>query len=118
MPLRRLFGVGKVVPMQRTEDDQAKVNQAVSSLILYHFERCPFCVMTRRAIQRLHLPIEERDILKEPLYRQELLEGGGRTTVPCLRIEQASGVHWMYESRDIIAYLEERFGESRHRMQV
>lgn len=118
MPLRRLFGGGKVVPIQRDEADQAWVNKAASGLSLYHFERCPFCVMTRREIQRLNLPIEERDILKEPEFRQQLLEGGGRTTVPCLRIESDTGVHWMYESRDIIAYLEERFGEHPRRVQA
>jgi glutathione S-transferase len=41
-----------------------------------------------------------RDIL-----RRELVEGGGRATVPCLRIERDGEVHWLYESRDIIDYL-------------
>ncbi|MDF3852182.1 hypothetical protein [Achromobacter denitrificans] len=29
--------------------------------------------------------------------------------MPCLRIEEAGGTRWMYESSDIIAYLEQRF---------
>jgi len=34
------------------------------------------------------------------------MQGGGKTQVPCLRIEQAGGeVEWMYESDDIIRYL-------------
>lgn len=37
---------------------------------------------------------------------QALMQGGGKTQVPCLRIEQADGsVEWMYESDDIIRYL-------------
>lgn len=37
---------------------------------------------------------------------QALMQGGGKTQVPCLRIEQADGgVEWMYESNDIIQYL-------------
>jgi len=33
------------------------------------------------------------------------LEGGGRPTVPCLRILKEDGVFWLYESEDIIEYL-------------
>jgi len=37
---------------------------------------------------------------------QALIQGGGKTQVPCLRIEQSDGsVEWMYESNDIIRYL-------------
>lgn len=39
-------------------------------------------------------------------HAQALMQGGGKTQVPCLRIEQADGgVEWMYESDDIIQYL-------------
>ena len=34
---------------------------------------------------------------------------GGKVKVPCLRIEEAGGTRWMYESNDIIAYLEQRY---------
>ena len=36
---------------------------------------------------------------------RELLQGGGKSTVPCLRIERGIEVSWMYESMDIIDYL-------------
>lgn len=37
---------------------------------------------------------------------QTLMQGGGKTQVPCLRVEQVDGrVEWMYESNDIIQYL-------------
>ncbi len=76
-------------------------------LALYYFPYCPFCVMVDRAIQRLGLDIERRNIRQDRVYAGELLEGGGRTTVPCLRIETPDGeVRWLYESRDIIAWLE------------
>jgi hypothetical protein len=39
-----------------------------------------------------------------------LLEGGGQVKVPCLRITNADGnVEWMYESDDIISYLQKNF---------
>ena len=50
-----------------------------------------------------------KDILENPEFREELIEGGGRKTVPCLRIETPEGIQWMYESLDIIDYLESVF---------
>jgi len=39
-------------------------------------------------------------------HRDNLIDGGGKSQVPCLRIESEDGaVQWMYESRDIINYL-------------
>ncbi len=76
-------------------------------LALYHFQGCPYCQRVRDAIDRLGLEIGRRDIQLDPSYREELFAATGRTTVPCLRIEDASGsVQWMHESSDIISYLE------------
>ena len=80
-----------------------------TGLSLYQYNYCPFCIITRRAIKRLGLNIEIRDTLKEPKYRKELIAEGGMSQVPCLRIENNCSVEWMYESRDIIKYLEDRF---------
>jgi glutaredoxin len=93
---------------QRTESDQEKINEEVKSLKLYQFYACPFCIKTRRAIKRLNLPIETRNA-QSGQYRAELLAGGGEVKVPCLKIESEEGVQWMYESTDIIQYLEKRF---------
>lgn len=39
-------------------------------------------------------------------HHSALSAGGGKTQVPCLRIESDDGkVEWMYESDDIIRYL-------------
>ena len=38
-------------------------------------------------------------------YQSELVAGGGKGQVPCLRIEKEDGqIQWMYESNDIIKY--------------
>jgi hypothetical protein len=51
-----------------------------------------------------------RDALREESSREELLTGGGKIKVPCLRIADTEGnTTWMYESSDIITYLQERF---------
>lgn len=78
-------------------------------LALYQFHACPFCVKTRRTLHRLNVPVALRDAKNDPVHRQALQEGGGRVKVPCLRIEEAGKVTWMYESKAIIAYLDERF---------
>lgn len=97
----------------RSAEDQARVAEAVSGMALYHYQACPFCMKTRRAMTRLSLPIELRDAQHDPVRREELLQGGGEIKVPCLRIAETDGaVRWMYESADIIAYLEERFAEA------
>lgn len=47
-----------------------------------------------------------RDTMLDGGASEELRSGGGRSTVPCLRIQQNDGsVHWMYESLDIVNYL-------------
>ena len=67
----------------------------------------------RRAMKRNSLNIETRDAKRNEQFKKELLEGGGQLKVPCLRIEEDNGnVSWMYESGDIISYLEQRFGSA------
>ncbi|RBP51181.1 glutaredoxin family protein [Arenicella xantha] len=98
-------------PIKRSEAEQANVQAALQGHSLYQFFACPFCVKTRRAIHRLGVDVELRDINKTPQFRAELESEGGRVKVPCLRIAQGEEVRWMYESNDIIAYLEQRVGQ-------
>ncbi len=97
--------------MRRSPDAQSEVEKETKFLSLYQFYACPFCVRTRRAMHRLNIPIETRDAKRSP-HRLNLEEGGGRIKVPCLRIGNGSEATWMYESADIIRYLDERFGVS------
>lgn len=96
--------------MARTQEQQTQVNAACENLSLYQFYACPFCIKVRRQIHKLNLSIESRDAKNNPQCRSELAESGGRIKVPCLRIEEKGEVKWMYESNDIIAYLQQRFG--------
>ena len=90
---------------------QAELDRQTQGLSLYQFRACPFCVRVRRVIRRLGLNIELRDAKNDPRWRSELTEQGGRYQTPCLRIQQDDGsVRWLYESRDIGQYLDERFG--------
>jgi len=48
-------------------------------------------------------------MLKKGEYREELKLKGGQIKVPCLKVEYAGEVNWLYNSNDIIDYLCERF---------
>lgn len=97
-------------PLVRDAATQAGVDEHCKNLVLYQFRACPFCVKVRRQIRRLGLQIELRDAQAPGPHREELFKGGGELQVPCLRIAEPTGIRWMYESSDINAYLEGRFG--------
>ena len=93
-------------PEQREEFDAI-----TSSMKIYHFKQCPFCVRTRRTIRRLGLNIETRDARNDPQWSSELVNQGGRYQVPCLRVVKEDGsIDWIYESDNIIGFLDQRFG--------
>jgi glutaredoxin len=96
--------------IKREASEQAEIDAQTAKLALYQYKACPFCVKVRRAIKRNGLTIETRDAKRSEQFKAELAQGGGQLKVPCLRIEEDSGeVRWMYESSDIIDYLEGRF---------
>ncbi|RIA36455.1 glutaredoxin [Ectopseudomonas oleovorans] len=95
--------------LKRSPEAQAEVQRATSDLALYQFQACPFCVKVRRSLHRLNLPVELRDAKNDAGHRQALEQQGGRIKVPCLRIEENGQSTWLYESKAIIAYLDQRF---------
>ena len=98
--------------IQRTDEEQQRVDQETEKLALYQFKTCPFCIKTRQAIKRLSLNIKLYDAQKDPIFRHELEQGGGKIKVPCLKITKGdSDTQWLYESDDIIQYLEQQFAE-------
>lgn len=96
-------------PIQRIPQKQQEIENEVEGWSIYQFYGCPFCVKVRRAVHRLNLPIEYRDAQNDSRYREELKNGGGKIQVPCLRIDQGDDTKWMYESSDIVDFLEKRF---------
>jgi len=92
--------------LKRSVEEQQKIDQKTEKLALYQLPACPFCVKVRRVIKRNALKIELRNISSNENYRQELINEGGKRTVPCLRIEKDNEVQWLYESNDIINYLQ------------
>ena len=96
--------------IKRPEEEQKKIDQEAQNLVLYQFQTCPFCIKVKRNNKRLSLKIETRDAQHNQIFREELLKGGGEVKVPCLRIVDKNGKdNWMYESEDIMQYLQDRF---------
>ncbi|WP_371188850.1 glutaredoxin family protein [Thalassotalea maritima] len=92
--------------VKRDAQKQQLLDKQTASFSLYQLNACPFCVKVRRAIKRQGLNIELRDI-KTGSHLDDLVANGGKRTVPCLRIEHQDGrTEWMYESKDIVQYLD------------
>ncbi|WP_025822528.1 glutathione S-transferase N-terminal domain-containing protein [Shewanella marina] len=89
---------------------QQQLDLQTQALKLYQYPACPFCVKVRRGIRRLGLNIELVDA-KQEQNKQILASQGGKIKVPCLRIEQDNKVTWLYESNDILAYLQDNYGQ-------
>ncbi|MDH5181226.1 MAG: glutathione S-transferase N-terminal domain-containing protein [Gammaproteobacteria bacterium] len=101
--------------VQRDEKEQEKIDLDTQNLTLYQFKTCPFCIKVRRHAKRLSLNIETRDAQHDPISRTQLLTGGGEIKVPCLKLTNEAGEdRWMYESREIIHYLDAQFGAAQN----
>ncbi len=87
-----------------------------TQLALYYSPTCPFCHRVLNALQGMGFApdldaadaggIALKDKSQDQAIEQELIAGGGKKTVPCLRIERDGNVEWLYESLDIIAFID------------
>ncbi|HID37105.1 MAG TPA: glutaredoxin [Ghiorsea sp.] len=99
--------------VKRSTEEQAKVDAEVQNMALYQYFGCPFCIKVRKTVRRLKLPLEYRNAqVRGGEHRNTLEKEGGTVKVPCLRIEENGETTWMYESNDIVAYLNKRFDPS------
>ncbi len=78
-------------------------------LELFKFDSCPFCVRVMRRVKALGLEgqVRYRDTMRDAGAQDELLRRGGEDQVPCLFIDGEP----MYESADIVAWLEENVAQ-------
>lgn len=77
-------------------------------LVLYNFELSPYCRKVREVLNELNLDYRTENVARRSTRRPELVERGGTMMVPFL-IDPNTGVE-MYESDDIVEYLEEQYG--------
>lgn len=72
------------------------------NLTLYYKRSCPYCHKVLRFMEENSINLDLRETT-EPGNQQDLVAIGGRKQVPCLIIEGRA----MYESDDIVSYLQE-----------
>lgn len=72
-------------------------------LTLYYYDGCFFCSKVKRFMDKNDISINMKNIMTDPEARAELVSTGGRSTVPCLFINNEP----MYESDDIIEWMQE-----------
>ncbi|MGR5220304.1 glutaredoxin family protein [Vibrio parahaemolyticus] len=95
--------------VKRSPEAQKSADEKAQTMELYQFEACPFCVKVRREMKRQSVNIALKDAKNDNTAREELLSGGGKVKVPCLKITQNGNETWMYESSDIVSYLQKEF---------
>jgi glutaredoxin 3 len=78
-------------------------------LTLYYKPTCPFCQRVLAAAEDMRIRLDLKNIVADPALREELISRGGKGQVPYL-VDPERGVE-MYESEDIIAYLNEHYGQ-------
>jgi glutathione S-transferase len=77
-------------------------------LVLYNIEGSPFCRKVREVLNELNLDYVTENVGKFSARRPELIARGGKMMVPYL-IDPNTDTQ-MYESDDIVAYLEKTYG--------
>ena len=88
---------------------QQEVDDETRHMALYHSPFCSYCRRVRRAIRRLDLQIELRNVAGHDNWYDELRREGGSSQVPCLQIRHPDRVEWLYESAAIVRFLRTRF---------
>lgn len=76
-------------------------------ITLYHKPACPFCHKVFDAIKEKGIEVEMKDITEDAQAASELEDLGGKMQVPFLLDTDRQKM--MYESEDIIAYLDEHY---------
>ncbi len=83
--------------------------QPAQPLELYSFEASPFCRIVREKLCSLELPYLLHNVAKGSPSRADFVKRSGKMMVPYL-IDPNSGAR-MFESAEIVAYLEEAYAE-------
>ncbi|MGH7898606.1 MAG: glutathione S-transferase N-terminal domain-containing protein [Candidatus Binatia bacterium] len=79
-------------------------------LELYNMESSPYCRKVREALVELDLPYVCKNAPRRSAVREELRRLGGKVMVPYLADPNTGRA--MYESDDIVRYLDETYGRS------
>lgn len=73
-------------------------------LALYYTPTCPYCVKVLGYLEQEGITLPMKNVFSSAEERQELINVGGKSQVPCLFIDGKA----LYESDDIICWLQEK----------
>ncbi len=76
-------------------------------LELFSYEASPYCRVVREVLCQLELPYLLHNVARGSAKRSDFVARTGRMQVPYL-VDQSHGIA-MFESRDIVRYLEHRY---------
>lgn len=85
-------------------------------MTLYYKPTCPYCQRVLGVVEDLGIQLTLKDIIADEANAAELVEKGGKRQVPYL-VDEDRGVS-MYESGDIIAYLEEHYPQGTRKSEM
>lgn len=98
-----------VKPLDRSRDEQNRLDRASRRMHLYYCRSCPSSIVIKRHCEKLGLRVVEKDVQRVNAYRKELVHGGGAPRVPCLHIDDDKQDSWLYSRDAILEYLDNRF---------
>lgn len=81
---------------------------ATHNLELYVLDGCPFCSRVLRYMKAHGIELPIKNVSRDPEAREYLINAGGKLQAPCLFIDGKA----LYESLDIIDWLEANFEQS------
>lgn len=76
------------------------------ALTFYHVRWCPECLAVKNKLEALRVPFEEVLVPDIRMFRKEVFEVSGQYYVPVIK----DGDLVLTETRDILAYLDDRYG--------
>ena len=82
----------------------------MTNLELYELDGCPYCAKVTSKLDELGLDYESHMVPRSHAERTEVEAVSGQTGVPVL-VDEEHDVEGMAESDDIVAYLEETYGD-------
>ncbi|QIZ83802.1 glutaredoxin [Bermanella marisrubri] len=95
--------------VKRSSKEQRRVEKVASGLTLYVSDTCPYCTKVKKQVKHLNIPLTIKNLDRCHIYQKELLSGGGKAQVPCLKIDRSKGVEWVYRSEQIANYMDKKF---------
>jgi glutaredoxin len=97
-----------VKPFERSREEQVVLDRESRRMHLYFSPSCPASISVKRFCERVGLHVVEKDVERVDAFRNELVNGGGESRVPCLCIHKKSGNVWLYSPESITDYLRDR----------